>query len=1162
MPVFVMNKTLATFNERRIVMHLPLSKGLISLNALLAACFLFAAGSVTFSPLFASSGGIIGYNNNDVTTTDYISDATGCYINACRFQATANLSVTVIKARVRGITGKYKCAIYSDNSGTPQNLLKESAEVVNPTNGWQSFSLPSAQAITSGSYYWLAIWCDQKSTSAGIFADLSCGTLRWSNPTPYGAYPNPISAPNSGVTKYCIYAEDLGAPPANSVNLNGTAFGTSPAFAAGREYDKAFDNNVETFFDYAYGDAGYTGIDLGSGNAKKVTYVRFYPRKGYEGRMNCGKFQGSNTSATSGFTDLYAISSIPPAAGWNQVAITNTTAYRWIRYYGPSGSFGNVAEIQFYSDVCPALSAPALSSPANAATGQAPSLSLSWAAVNGATAYRCQVATSSAFSTIVDDGTIAATAKPVNGLRAGTTYYWRVAACNICGQGAWSSARSFSTGNVIWAVNCGGPAFSGADGIGYGADAGFSAGNTYSTTDAISGTNNGTLYQSSRWYPGSFTYKKPLTNGTYNVTLKLAEIYFTSAGSRKFNVLIEGVQKLTNFDIYARAGHDVAFDTTFPVTVSDGALAICFSQGTIDNPKISAILATSASAVTPPAAPTLASPANGATGQPTSLTLSWNASSGASSYRCQVSTSSSFSSTIVDDATLTATSKAVSGLAQGTTYYWRVKATNAGGTSAWSSVYNFKTMAVPTAPANLAVTSKSNTSISLIWSPSTGGTGAISYDIYRNSAKIGSTTATTYTDNGLTAYTSYSYYVKAVDGAGQSSAASNTISVSTSYKFLVIVSNPLYMTGLITSNLNGYLNDVKAAGYPATMITVNNVSDGSASVVCATPLALKSAIKGYYKLGYEGFVLIGSAPAIPTPLWEENSDDNPTNPTDLFYADTSAWSDADGDGAYETYVYNASIGTRTFVGQNYLPRMFWGRISAGGLVNGDLTQEGGLINTYLARLHTFRTQGSSLDAAAQNRSILITDDAWSGNHRDYAQFVSPFLPKLLDIYDTRITNRDKLIEGLTAGSQFMQLSFHAGGSDGLAIDTWDQATNTTQSYIAFTAADLDAIAVKSHYITLSSCGGCDYRGPNLGAGFLFKSPYMLNVAGLTNSFGIWADSDYYIRLTSQNAGLAMKQFILNNISSSAGESPRSVGFIMLGDPIVQYAKPARNDKTP
>ena len=96
-----------------------------------------------------------------------------------------------------------------------------------------------------------------------------------------------------------------------------------------------------------------------------------------------------------------------------------------------------------------------------------------------------------------------------------------------------------------------------------------------------------------------------------------------------------------------------------------------------------------------PAAPTLSSPTNGATGVSTSPTLTWNTSSGATSYRLQVSTSSAFSTLTIDQNGITTTSLAISGLANGTLYYWRVNATNSVGTSGWSSVWNFTTVSQP-----------------------------------------------------------------------------------------------------------------------------------------------------------------------------------------------------------------------------------------------------------------------------------------------------------------------------------------------------------------------------------------------------------------------------------------------------------------------------------
>lgn len=121
-----------------------------------------------------------------------------------------------------------------------------------------------------------------------------------------------------------------------------------------------------------------------------------------------------------------------------------------------------------------------------------------------------------------------------------------------------------------------------------------------------------------------------------------------------------------------------------------------------------------------PAAPTLVSPADGATGIPTSPTLNWNPSSGATSYRLQVSTSNTFSSTVVDDSTITGTSKQIGPLANSTPYFWRVNAKNAAGSSPFSAARNFTTIvAAPAAPTPISPDNNSNNqplSVALQWS--------------------------------------------------------------------------------------------------------------------------------------------------------------------------------------------------------------------------------------------------------------------------------------------------------------------------------------------------------------------------------------------------------------------------------------------------------------
>jgi len=87
----------------------------------------------------------------------------------------------------------------------------------------------------------------------------------------------------------------------------------------------------------------------------------------------------------------------------------------------------------------------------------------------------------------------------------------------------------------------------------------------------------------------------------------------------------------------------------------------------------------------------------------------------------------------------------------------------------------------PTTPTGLTATDVNAVQINLSWSASTdtGGSGLAGYKIYRAGTQIATSTTTSYSDTTLSANTTYSYTVKAYDGAGNLSAASNTASATT-----------------------------------------------------------------------------------------------------------------------------------------------------------------------------------------------------------------------------------------------------------------------------------------------------------------------------------------------------------------------------------------------
>jgi hypothetical protein len=111
--------------------------------------------------------------------------------------------------------------------------------------------------------------------------------------------------------------------------------------------------------------------------------------------------------------------------------------------------------------------------------------------------------------------------------------------------------------------------------------------------------------------------------------------------------------------------------------------------------------------VAAPSAPTLLTPSNSATGVALTPVLDWNDVAGVTSYQIQVSTNAGFTAIIKDTSGVLSSQYQVlvGALSNNTQYYWRVNATNAGGTSAFTSAFNFTTIvAAPSAPTLLTPT--------------------------------------------------------------------------------------------------------------------------------------------------------------------------------------------------------------------------------------------------------------------------------------------------------------------------------------------------------------------------------------------------------------------------------------------------------------------------
>ena len=158
--------------------------------------------------------------------------------------------------------------------------------------------------------------------------------------------------------------------------------------------------------------------------------------------------------------------------------------------------------------------------------------------------------------------------------------------------------------------------------------------------------------------------------------------------------------------------------------------------------------------------------------------LTWSAVSGAVSYRVYRSESRGTGYSLLG--TTTSTSYVNTGAAVGKTYYYRVKAVNSAGTSAYSNIVSGTARTpAPAAPVLKGGTSSASGKPQLTWA---AVNGAAKYDVYRsNSAdgtfsKVGSTDKTTYVNTGAVKGVTYFYKIRAV-GASGASGFSNTVAI-------------------------------------------------------------------------------------------------------------------------------------------------------------------------------------------------------------------------------------------------------------------------------------------------------------------------------------------------------------------------------------------------
>jgi phosphodiesterase/alkaline phosphatase D-like protein len=545
-------------------------------------------------------------------------------------------------------------------------------------------------------------------------------------------------------------------------------------------------------------------------------------------------------SIDAAFGTMFVNQSNVSATSLAVAGLSGSTQYYWrVAASNAGGMSANSTVWSFTTGTSTLPGVPILAAPASGATGVALSLTFSWNASTGATSYRFQLSTNSTFGTTVrDQSGLTGTTLAVTGLSPNTSYYWRVSASNSGGTSAYSSIRSFATlsaestppsaiANLVAynelstsvALSWTAPGDDGNVGTASQYDVRYStaaitAANFSSATKVasaptpkiagsaeafrISGLNTATTYYFAVKTADEVPNWAAISNVVSRATLIAAPTPPTLASPASGATGVSTSPTLSWNSSTTATSYRVQVSTTSAFStmavnqsnVAATSLAVTgLSASTLYYWRVSAsnaggmsgsstVRSFTTGTSTAPGVPTLAAPANGATGVALSPTLSWNASSGATSYRLQVSTSSAFGTIFLDRSGLTGTTLAVTGLSGNATYYWHVSASNAGGTSAYSSTRSFATLTGPPmaptllSPLNAATNAFLNPS--LTWNASSGAT---SYRVQLSTSSTfgttvvnqGGLTGTTLNVSGLSTYTNYYWHVSATNAGGTSS---------------------------------------------------------------------------------------------------------------------------------------------------------------------------------------------------------------------------------------------------------------------------------------------------------------------------------------------------------------------------------------------------------
>ncbi|MBW1811080.1 MAG: hypothetical protein JRJ87_23015, partial [Deltaproteobacteria bacterium] len=260
----------------------------------------------------------------------------------------------------------------------------------------------------------------------------------------------------------------------------------------------------------------------------------------------------------------------------------------------------------------------------------------------------------------------------------------------------------------------------------------------------------------------------------------------------------------------------------------------------------------------------------------------------------------------------------------------------------------------------------------------------------------------------------------------------------------------------------------------------------------------------------EGTLLIGNLPA----AWYEQTafDTFEQFPMDLYFQDrTATWNDADNDGQFDSHT---DLNLEIFTSR--------------------LTGTASDLQSYFARIHDYRTNGSLVDVSAFN----FIDDDWVFYAGPYGlEAIYSTVDVLSDLNQTSVANYLSKLTG--AGAEF--------------VYQWIHSSPTTLFVVVVGAGQISTSVgisndLKGSFYNLFDCSAARFTETNLGMTYAVRTSYGLAIIGSTKTGGIYTPTIFHSRLAAgTNWGESFRQWYNGH---GKYNDEWYLGIIIAGDPML------------